>query len=242
MRTSFFLTAFALAPLAAASPMRLPSAAGAIHERQDGPKGFPARFPKPFDPKDSGAAFPFPVPSNAPLPRDPAAACDTSKLQLPSSALTAPTGKLLMVAYGRGTQNYTCSDTTGAPAAVGALAQLFNATCALASDPTSTTSGLSTKANVAVGTHFFIDTTTPDFDVSTLGNTVAKKAQAADAPNAASDVPWLRLTTQASGTTSQVKEIYRVNTVGGKAPATCAGQTPGQVFTVPYEAEYWFFG
>ncbi|USP81119.1 hypothetical protein yc1106_08393 [Curvularia clavata] len=228
MLTSFFLTAFALAPLAVALPMRLPSPAGAVQGRQD---GFPAGFPNPFNP------------SNAPFPRDPAAAaCDTSKLQLPSSALAAPTGKLLMVALGQGTQNYTCSDTSSAPASVGALAQLSDATCALASDPSITTSGLNTKVSAAVGTHFFLDATTPDFDVSTLGNTVVKKAQAADAPNAASDVPWLRLTTQASGTTSQVKEIYRVNTVGGKAPASCAGQTPGQVFTVPYEAQYWFFG
>ena len=144
-----------------------------------------------------------------------------------------------MVALGVGTQNYECANTTGTPSSVGANAQLFNVTCALVSNPSSSTSTLSTSN--PVGKHFFVDSTTPEFDVNSLGNTVLKKAQETDAPNPASDVKWLRLVAQASGTTSQVKTIYRVETVGGKAPATCAGQTPGKVFTVDYKAQYWFF-
>jgi hypothetical protein len=145
-----------------------------------------------------------------------------------------------MVAVGKGTQNYTCADSSSAPASIGAVAQLFDETCNLAANPSTATSAL--PAAAPAGSHFFRDNTTPEFDVASLGNTVLKKAQDADAPNPASDVKWLRLAAQAAGTTSKVKEIYRVQTVGGKAPATCAGKAAGDVITVDYEAQYWFYG
>jgi hypothetical protein len=38
-----------------------------------------------------------------------------------------------------------------------------------------------------------------------------------------------------------VKEIYRLNTVGGMAPATCEGKKVGDVVVVPYQAQYWIY-
>lgn len=65
-----------------------------------------------------------------------------------------------------------------------------------------------------------------------------KKANATDAPQKATDVPWLKLTSKArDGCT--ISEVYRLNTRGGQAPATCKGQQPA--FAVQYAAEYWFW-
>ncbi|KAJ4368981.1 hypothetical protein N0V83_006063 [Neocucurbitaria cava] len=151
--------------------------------------------------------------------------------------------RLVLVALGTGTQNYTCStDLTAAPAAIGALAQLFNASCALSSDPTASTQSLgSIEESASIGAHFFLDSTTPDFDITGLGNTEAKKAEEIVSPQGSENVKWLRLTAQATGTTSSVKEIYRLNTVGGVAPANCAGRTAGEVVTVDYQAQYWVY-
>jgi hypothetical protein len=47
-------------------------------------------------------------------------------------------------------------------------------------------------------------------------------------------VPWLKLTTR-EGATGGLEEVYRVNTAGGVAPATC-GSIQG-TFEVQYAAE-----
>src|SRR5438552_1542097 len=59
----------------------------------------------------------------------------------------------------------------------------------------------------------------------------------------ASAIPWLRLgaiSSQGPGVFNGVTFIQRVNTVGGKAPAT-PGTTVGQIASVPYTAEYFFY-
>jgi peptidoglycan hydrolase-like protein with peptidoglycan-binding domain len=148
---------------------------------------------------------------------------------------------LVLVALGQGTQNYTCSNATATPSSIGAVAQLFNASCALSSDPTAGTASLgSIEESASIGAHFFLDNTTPDFDIIGLGNTVAKKVDDVPAPDAANDIKWLRLEAK-EGSTSDVKMVYRLNTVGGLAPSTCAGMTAGQVVTVDYEAQYWIY-
>lgn len=60
-------------------------------------------------------------------------------------------------------------------------------------------------------------------------------------------MPWLKLQTQnpngdvrPEDNKGGVREVYRVNTAGGAAPATCVGQKAA--FEVQYAAEYWFFG
>jgi hypothetical protein len=47
-------------------------------------------------------------------------------------------------------------------------------------------------------------------------------------------VAWLKLLT-GDAATSNLKEVYRVNTAGGNRPATCAGMPP--TFEVQYAAE-----
>ncbi len=57
-------------------------------------------------------------------------------------------------------------------------------------------------------------------------------------------VAWLKLgvvTLGAEEGGGVVKEVYRVNTAGGNAPADCVGRV-GTSFEVGYAAEYWFFG
>jgi hypothetical protein len=71
----------------------------------------------------------------------------------------------------------------------------------------------------------------------------AVKARA-EAPQAGA-IPWLLLSATAEGpqgTFSAIKNVQRVNTVGGVAPKQgCAPQTYGQRLRVPYTATYQFF-
>jgi hypothetical protein len=173
-------------------------------------------------------------------------ACDLTTLQQPPSTLLPPPANttLILIALGLGTQNYTCSDPSGTPTSIGAIAQLYNASCAITSSNTNKNNNAapllaSSSSSSPIGTHFFLDTTTPDFDITSIGNTQAKKVQDDVAPNAASDVKWLRL--EAVGSTSGVKMIYRLNTVGGVAPGSCVGRGLGEVVTVGYEAQYWVY-
>lgn len=57
-------------------------------------------------------------------------------------------------------------------------------------------------------------------------------------------VDWLYLNDK--GGSVGVSEVYRIQTAGGMAPTTCQGQgTNGLgvgVISVPYAAEYWFYG
>lgn len=173
-----------------------------------------------------------------------APSCNLNNIAQPGNSLTPPTAsmRLILVALGKGTQNYTCASPSSTPSAIGAVAQLFNASCALSSNPSTTTTDLDSMAQLAsIGEHFFVDNTTPAFAILRLGNTQVKKAEEAPAPNAAQDVKWLRLQTQASGTTSEVKQVYRLNTVGGLAPATCEGKAVGETITVNYSAQYWLY-
>ncbi|KAF2024354.1 hypothetical protein EK21DRAFT_104718 [Setomelanomma holmii] len=172
--------------------------------------------------------------------------CDLSGLSQPASTLQPPASdtQLVLIALGQGTQNYTCgANLTAAPSAIGAVAQLFDASCALSSDPTASTTALGTieESAKSIGAHFFLDTTTPDFDIVGLGNTQAKKVEDCNAPSSTADVKWLRLEAQAQGSTSSVKQIYRLNTVGGLAPSSCEGKAAGDIVTVKYEAQYWIY-
>jgi hypothetical protein len=166
------------------------------------------------------------------------------------------------VAVGRGTQNYTCDTTnaTAAPVQIGAMATLFNASCIASTYPDLIT--LITKmalqftlttdetqlgpANLAIsGQHFFTNTTTPFFNLDrpslALGeapcaklNSTAAPADAPKGPNGSAAVPWLKLQARA-GATGNLEEVYRLETAGGSAPATCGGMPA--TFEVQYSAE-----
>ena len=101
------------------------------------------------------------------------------------------------------------------------------------------------------GNHFFRDTTTPIFNLTTtniqIGLAVAKKNASSPAPsdapkgqNGVGDgaVAWLYLTTT-NGTSGGLQSVYRLNTAGGSSPKTCQS-SPG-AFSVQYAAEYWFY-
>ena len=182
--------------------------------------------------------------------------CDLSKAVQPiaPTPLPAPSSGLVLshVAIGRGTQNYTCADSSSAtiPAANGALATLFNASCVAASYPT-VLDGLPNRAfKVSLdeipsdytqsGHHFFVDRTTPRFDMLALGFVETKKVASSPAPkNKSGDVAWLKLEHTVADAIGGIGEVYRLNTMGGSPPATCSGMP--KAFEVQYAAEYWFY-
>ncbi|KAF2197924.1 hypothetical protein GQ43DRAFT_475020 [Delitschia confertaspora ATCC 74209] len=172
--------------------------------------------------------------------RDVEGPCDVSGITLPENAQSLPPPteglQLILIAQGTGTQNYTCADATAKPAALGALATLVNATCEVAQNALGTVN----EDSAAIGVHYFVDASTPDFDIIGLGNTELKKVATVSAPSS-DDVPFLKLMAQEQGTTGPIREIYRVATRGGVPPADCSEQKPNSIVTVNYTAQYWFY-
>lgn len=167
------------------------------------------------------------------------------------------------VVIGRGTQNYTCSASTAAaiPAAYGAYAQLYDASCLAQNHPDVLHAlpgmllDMDTKKvrsllglcsvlghRVEVGLHFFRDATTPVFEFRKsrskdifVGRRVEGVAAPSDAePGHYGAVDWLKLA--AIEGSRGFSQVYRVTTAGGKAPRTCEGM-PAR-FEVPYATEY----
>ncbi|TPX19293.1 hypothetical protein DIZ76_017081 [Coccidioides immitis] len=201
----------------------------------------------------------------APSPR-----CDLSHVKLPQSSEPFPDipqgQKLLAVAVGRGTQNYTCESESGNTKPKGALATLFDASCIAANSPprlralvyTALTQQQQQHAEPIsktpmgempfLGRHFFSDDTTAVFDLGDLGSSLVRKEGAVDAPKTAlkgvggqmdGAVAWLWLKS-IPASSGKAKTIYRVNTAGGMPPKNCAGQP--KEMTVQYSSEYWFYG
>ncbi|EMC92338.1 hypothetical protein BAUCODRAFT_77931 [Baudoinia panamericana UAMH 10762] len=201
-----------------------------------------------------------------------AAVCNMSHAVMPTAPtpLPAPASGLVLshVAIGRGTQNYTCETTnsTAAPVAVGAIASLFNVSCLAAQSPEllsklpgialdlpspSTTDESSPAYQMMSGHHFFVDLTTPFFNLDTqlhqYGTGAFKKANSSNPPTNAvlgqngqgnGSVAWLKL--DAKTADGQVfQNVYRLNTAGGNPPKTCAGMPAA--FEVEYSAEYWLY-
>jgi hypothetical protein len=78
------------------------------------------------------------------------------------------------------------------------------------------------------------------------GSRVTGKA-VANAPSSDADsIPWLLVNIvshEGSGVLSRATTIQRLNTKGGKAPATgCDASHAGQEVRVPYSADYLFYG
>ncbi|KAL9597598.1 MAG: hypothetical protein Q9219_005037 [cf. Caloplaca sp. 3 TL-2023] len=184
----------------------------------------------------------------------------TASLPSPTDGFT-----LKAITLGRGTQNYTCAaGSTAAPVAVGAKADLLDATPLLPLFPSSESQAIlnllpeylvsfdfATIANSTIpvsGRHIFDAAGVPTFDLGSVGLLKAKKLAGITAPPSACKgangkgdgaVDWLALT-EAPGSTT-LKEVYRVHTAGGKAPKLCGGGD-AQHFEVQYAAQYWFFG
>jgi hypothetical protein len=105
-----------------------------------------------------------------------------------------------------------------------------------------------------IGEHFFDSPANlPTFNLhsasprarmeSTKQASVPAPAYAAKGINGQGAVPWLMLDDSGSSSNhGDLRRVYRVETAGGSAAATCEGISAGQVIRVPYTAEYWFYG
>ncbi|KAI9699730.1 MAG: hypothetical protein M1836_002764 [Candelina mexicana] len=193
---------------------------------------------------------------------------DLSCFQLPKSGnpteLPGPSSNLSLkaITLGIGTQNYTCASTPGsataAPHAVGAEAKLFNGApiVALSQDFFNQFPRFSVylpnplECNNAyglggLGHHYFAADGSPIFDLGELGllrsakvANVAAPANAEKGRKREGAVDWLKLADK--GGSRLLKEVYRVETAGGKAPSTCKDRDG--TFEVHYAAQYWFYG
>lgn len=201
--------------------------------------------------------------------------CDLSKAQQPVAPTPLPSPdpswKLATVAIGRGVQNYTCSLASAdvKPVAIGALANLYNASClaanypdilsmlpALALEyalPANPTADFEPSNLPLVGHHYFLSNGTPTFDFTNdvLSNPIGvakfKKNSNSTAPanapkgeNGAGDGSVPWLFLSGiASTKGNVAGVYRLNTAGGQPPSNC--QSSPAVFSVQYAAEYWFY-
>jgi hypothetical protein len=144
--------------------------------------------------------------------------------QVPQRIQPPATEHLLLQVHAKGDQVYTCKSdaeqftwTLKAPDA-----QLFN------------------KDGKTFGKHF----AGPSWE-STDGSRVTGKA-VANAPSADADsIPWLLINIishDGSGVLSSASSIQRLNTKGGKAPASgCDSAHLGKEIRVPYSADYLFY-
>ncbi|TDZ31840.1 hypothetical protein C8035_v001298 [Colletotrichum spinosum] len=198
--------------------------------------------------------------------------CDLSQAHMisPANDLPEPSKGLTLkhVAIGRGTQNYTCdtNNSTAIPAATGAVATLFNASCVAALYPDlleklpsvamqfNLTDDIARQrlgpSNLAIsGHHSFPSLGTPFFQLETngeqIGNAYCRKDSSIPAPATATvgqqgeaAVAWLKLLTTAEST-GDLQEVYRITTVGGSPPVSCKGQPTK--FEIQYAAQYWFY-
>ncbi|KAK5128764.1 hypothetical protein LTR85_000097 [Meristemomyces frigidus] len=198
--------------------------------------------------------------------------CDLSQAVLPTAPtpLPAPAAGLSLshVAIGRGTQNYTCdlTNSTAVPVAIGAVATLFNVSCVAADSPdllaklpgialdlpVPTTDNEDSAAYQDMsGHHYFLDASTPFFNMDTslhsYGTGAFKKTNTSSAPSDAplgqygvgnGSVAWLKLDAKTSD--GQIfQEVFRTLTAGGNPSKTCTGMPAA--FEVQYAAAYFLF-
>ncbi|EMC92508.1 hypothetical protein BAUCODRAFT_294003 [Baudoinia panamericana UAMH 10762] len=189
-----------------------------------------------------------------------------------ASPLPSPTGTLKYIAIGLGSQNYTCNGATYAsdgalarlydatsylsnnPGKVDTLPSTylksFNSLpcsddlsdCVLTDDACEDIAALLSGTPLPIlGQHYFTSTLTPTFDLYFGAGhpfLYAKKVGDVPAPTSG-NVDWLYLASNGSSSNKIVSSVYRLETQGGVAPSSCTGS---DVLTVPYAAEYWFYG
>jgi|GEM_PF-549104 len=100
---------------------------------------------------------------------------------------------------------------------------------------------LSDDQGKAMGKHY----AGPTWEAPDGSKVVGEKVQQADSPQATA-VPWLLLrakSTSGKGAFEHVTFVQRVDTTGGKAPASgCDAAHTGATTKVPYTATYYFYG
>lgn len=131
----------------------------------------------------------------------------------------------------QGHQIYVCREKAGSP---GVYEWTFSAPSALLFDPH--------LPGDAIGWHYVGPSWQSSDDGSVVKASVIGKV---DAPSSTA-IPWLLLQATGhtgAGTFSNVQYIQRVNTYGGKAPATGCDQVHlNQSSFVEYSADYYFYG
>ncbi|MGB9336744.1 MAG: DUF3455 domain-containing protein [Candidatus Acidiferrales bacterium] len=144
--------------------------------------------------------------------------------ELPQQLQPPANEQLLLQVHAKGDQVYTCkSDAAQFTWALKAPdAQLFD------------------KNGKPFGKHF----AGPSWEASDGSRVTGKAAANSPSPDADS-IPWLLVTVvshEGSGVLSRVTSIQRLNTKGGKAPASgCDASHAGQELRVPYSADYGFY-
>jgi hypothetical protein len=144
--------------------------------------------------------------------------------QVPEALRTPANEQLVVRVHAKGEQIYSCK-VDGAQAAwtlKAPEAQLFD------------------KDGKAFGKHF----AGPSWEAIDGSRVVGKAAANAPSPDADS-IPWLLVkvvSQEGNGVLTPVTSIQRINTKGGKAPATgCDAGNEGEETRVPYSADYLFF-
>ena len=146
---------------------------------------------------------------------------DTRKVP---AELQPPAGQaLLLQVHGKGDQIYSCkNDVTGYLWELKAPdAQLFD------------------EEGKPFGRHF----AGPSWEAKDGSRVTGTMVDGVPSPDANS-IPWLLLTVRSrtgDGVLARVTSIQRLNTKGGKAPASCDAARVGQELRVPYSADYFFF-
>lgn len=144
--------------------------------------------------------------------------------QIPQQIQPPGNEQLLLKVHAKGDQIYSCKSdgaqftwTLKAPDA-----QLFD------------------KSGKAFGKHF----AGPSWEANDGSRVTGKAVANVPSPDADS-IPWLLvniLTHESTGVLSRATSIQRINTKGGKAPASgCDASHTGQEVRVPYEADYLFY-
>ena len=140
--------------------------------------------------------------------------------------------KLIMHAYAKGVQVYICTQDTE---------DTSHYTWIFSEPRANLYADLNYRK--LIGKHYFNPANKPTWE-DTDGSTISgAKLQQASSPDSLA-IPWLLLKGIIPGGTgklSQVVYIQRINTKGGKAPATADRQHKGSRLEQPYTAEYLFF-
>jgi hypothetical protein len=148
--------------------------------------------------------------------------------QIPD-AIQVPTGqRMLLSVAATGDQIYTCQAKADAP---DQYAWTLKAPEAKLLDP----------QGEEVGIHYG----GPSWEMNDSSKVVGELNKKVDAPSADA-IPWLLVQVKShagEGVLSQANWIHRVNTVGGKAPATgCDRYHQDAEVRVGYSADYYFYG
>jgi Protein of unknown function (DUF3455) len=150
--------------------------------------------------------------------------CLLAKAQVPAQLQPPPNEELLLHVHAKGDQIYSCK-SEGAQfswALKAPEAQLFD------------------KSGKPFGKHF----AGPSWEANDGSRITGKGVASAPSPDANS-IPWLLVTVVAhsgEGVLARVTSIQRLNTKGGKAPASgCDAAHLGEELRVPYSADYLFF-